>query len=334
VRCALALLAGLTLAGLTGCGSSAHKVGQAACAWHLRKPGTPTDDDLTGLAFPDLRHGWAVGGIDRPVIRVTSDGGATWRAQHAQGDNGLSAVAFADDANGWAVGVHNTLFVTTDGGSSWTRQDPRLTRDGNLYDVSFVDRDHGWVVGSGGVIRRTDDGGRTWTAQQPGTHEDLSNVQFTGRLHGWIAAGDGEILHTADGGATWAPVYSASSKNNEVVAGDWFLNARQGWVSGSQDDGESNHGVVSRTIDGGRTWKHQDVTSFDDVRFGAIAFVDSRHGWVAGYQGELWYSDDGGVSWGSRPTPALGERIYRMVFRDARHGWAVGESGTIEVCTA
>jgi hypothetical protein len=145
---------------------------------------------------------------------------------------------------------------------------------------------------------------------------------------------DGEILRTTDGGATWTPVYSTSSKNSEVIAGDWFLNAREGWVSGSQVDGESNHGVVSHTTDAGRTWKHVDVTYFDDVRFGAIAFVDSRHGWAAGYQGELWYSDDGGESWGSRHTPAEGERIYRMVFRGPGHGWAVGQSGTIEACTA
>jgi photosystem II stability/assembly factor-like uncharacterized protein len=54
--------------------------------------------------------------IDWPVIRVTADGGKTWRAQHAAGTNGLSSVAFTDDRHGWAIGVHNLLLATTDGG--------------------------------------------------------------------------------------------------------------------------------------------------------------------------------------------------------------------------
>ena len=275
---------------------------------------------------------WAVGGIDRPVIRTSSDGGRTWRAQRAAGTNGLSEVAFADDRHGWAVGVHNLLLATANGGASWTPQRPRAARDGNLYGVSFVDARHGWVVGSGGLVRVTSDGGRTWTAQRAGTRADLLHVQFTDRLHGWIV-GAGAILRTSDGGATWTQAYSGDAKKSEVVANEFLLDARRGWESGSRDDGFSNHGLVSETNDGGRTWKRHVAKNFDDVRFDALAFTDSRHGWVGGYQGELWYTDNGGASWGSRRTPALGHRIYRMAFLGPAHGWAVGQAGTILACT-
>src|SRR5450755_2947782 len=174
-RFARGLLAMAIVVGLAGCGSSGSGgsgPGPASCSWHLQRSGESADD-LSGVAFPDDLHGWAVGGIDRPVIRVSTDGGATWRAQHAAGTNGLNSVAFTDDRHGWAVGVHNLLLVTTNRGGSWKPGNPDVSHDGNLYGITFVGAQHGWIVGSGGVIRATANGGRTWTAERSGTGEDL-----------------------------------------------------------------------------------------------------------------------------------------------------------------
>ena len=88
-------------------------------------------------------------------------------------------------------------------------------------------------------------------------------MTFVDSLHGWIVAGNGEVLRTVDGGATWAPVYAANQKKNEIVAATFFLDAQRGWESGSQDDGESNHGVVSQTLDGGT---HLDPSGRDQLR--------------------------------------------------------------------
>jgi photosystem II stability/assembly factor-like uncharacterized protein len=331
----LALLSGIALIGLTACGStSAPKVAAAACAWHAERSGPRTTNDLYGLSFPDDRHGWVVGGIDFPVIRVTSDGGRVWRRQHAAGTDGLSDVSFPDDTHGWAVGVDDTVFATTDGGRHWQPERVPLGHHGNLYGVWFVDDHHGWIAGSRGVILVTTDGGRTWRAQRSPTRADLSSVRFINRDDGWIVAGDSELLHTTNAGATWTVAFRASSEHQQLLAGDFFLDASHGWVSGSQVDGEANHGVISRTTDGGRTWTTEDVKYFDDVQISALAFTDAEHGWMTGYQGELWYTDDGGENWGHRRTPREGSRLYAMEFRDATHGWAVGEAGTILACTA
>ena len=335
IRAATLGLLGVGIAAaLSGCGgdSNSAKVGAPPCRWHVQQSRPRTSDDLTGLSFPDITHGWAVGGIDSPTIRATSNGGRSWHAQHAPGTNGLSGVSFADDRHGWAVGVHNLVLVTSDAGARWTARNPHIARDGNLYGVWFADDRHGWIVGSGGRIETTADGGRTWSAQRSGTRQDLQGVQFADRRHGWIQT-PGEILRTADGGATWTRSYAASSRHGEIVANETFLSPTLGWTSGSRDDGSASHGVVSETTNGGRSWATHDITTFDDVRFDAIAFTDARHGWVAGYQGELFYTDDGGVSWAEHDPSTLGDRLDAIVLRDATHGWAVGEAGTIIACT-
>jgi photosystem II stability/assembly factor-like uncharacterized protein len=328
------LIVGLAVVG-SRVATSTRGVGQAACAWHAQQPGPGTSDDLTGVSFPDTKHGWAVGGIDRPIIRATSDGGLTWRAQDQPGTNGLAAVSFVDDVHGWAVGVHNSLLATADGGATWTDENPRIDHDGDIFSVRFVDQRHGWIVGERGLIRVTSDGGRTWTSQTAGTDEDLDQVSFTDLLHGWVVAGKGELLRTTDGGATWSPAYTASAKRSEAVAGASFLDSGRGWESGSEDsgDGEHHYGVVSQTVDGGATWRHRTVSRFDDERFTTVGFVEGSHGWVAGYSGDLYYTADGGRTWAMRPSPDDGEKINQMVFPDAAHGWAVGDAGTILACT-
>jgi photosystem II stability/assembly factor-like uncharacterized protein len=333
IICVMCVGMAVALIGCGGSGSSGLKVGAPACRWHVEKVQPATTDDLTGLSFPDATHGWAVGGIDGPTIRATSNGGQSWHAQHAAGTNGLSAVSFADDRHGWAVGVHNLVLTTSDGGAHWTAQDAHIARDGNLYGVWFVDDRHGWIVGSGGVIEMTANGGRTWTAQQSGTHQDLQAVQFTDLRNGWIQT-DGEILRTTDGGVSWTHVYSAPAQHSQIVAGEIFLSPTIGWASGSQDDGSANHGVIDETTNGGQSWTTHDIKTFDDVRFGAIAFTDARHGWVAGYQGELFYTDNGGVSWAEHDPSTVGNRLFAVVFRGATHGWAVGQVGTIIGCSA
>src|SRR5262249_44130478 len=59
-------------------------------------------------------------------------------------------------------------------------------------------------------------------------------------------------------------------------------------------------GVVVRTADGFRTWTS---TLTDDRDFYRVAFADSQRGWLAGGEGTLWRTEDGGVRWRAEPNP-------------------------------
>jgi photosystem II stability/assembly factor-like uncharacterized protein len=85
---------------------------------HWRMQPSVTPGPLSDVAFPDARHGWAVGPAG--TIIATADGGRTWRAQHTDPRYDLKAVAFSDATHGWAIFSNVALLATGDGGVAWT----------------------------------------------------------------------------------------------------------------------------------------------------------------------------------------------------------------------
>jgi len=104
--------------------------------WQTRLTGDATTY-LGGVAFPDARHGWAVGAGG--VILATENGGKTWGAQHAGvGDRGLRNVTFSDLTHGWALVDKWGLLATENGGRTWTVVLPR--GPGHIvWDIAALD---------------------------------------------------------------------------------------------------------------------------------------------------------------------------------------------------
>lgn len=167
----------------------------------------PTRAMLTGVSFPDARHGWAVG--HDGVILATTDGGETWQRQ----DDGhnletvLLDVYFRDTRHGFAVGAYGKFYATADGGKNWTVGKPapddvhynRITGgpDGYLY-----------LAGESGTVLTSADNGRTWTRVE---------VPYDGSLFGVLPLGQdgivtyglrGHILRSDDHGGSWEPLNS------------------------------------------------------------------------------------------------------------------------------
>ena len=130
--------------------------------------------DLYAVSLTDANTGIAVSSSDDlgypGIILRTTDGGATWTEQFANGPRQIGA---------WL-------------GLDFTGVD--------LISVSFSDANTGTVVGSGGTILRTTDGGVTWTKQSSGTTNDLWGVFFTDANTGTVVGSDGTILRTTAGG--------------------------------------------------------------------------------------------------------------------------------------
>ena len=149
------------------------------------------------VSFVDAKHGWVVCDryIDHAVSSIilrTTDGGLTWRLQHAtRRETALRDITFVDRLHGWAVGQSNgasgacIVLTTRNGGRTWSKQRLSCPVGWGGLQVRFVGRLHGWVV-CGSVIWATVDGGRHWRLQRPGG--EVLAVAFVDRSHGWAIA--------------------------------------------------------------------------------------------------------------------------------------------------
>ena len=245
--------------------------------------------------FWDALTGWRSAGA---TIERTTDGGATWQSA-ATGLQGIDAFQFVDARVGWAWHAESLgLAHTTDGGATWQSQD---TGSPSLTDLQFVDANHGWVR-DGLQIRRTTDGGNTWHdfAAPPDPQTDWSYIRyqllFADATHGWafrtgahgpcMAPGYYALLsHTTDGGSSWGP--------DEGIPADniFFLDRERGfgWYNRC-DDRDHASWSLSRTADGGRTWR--EILWGESGAPSGLYTPDMERVWSS-----IGYSSDGGFTW-------------------------------------
>ncbi len=257
------------------------------------------------ISFGSATHGWLAGG---PNLWRSTDGGATWTAQHTF----AASVDWLHAEDATCAWVQNgaVLWRTVDGGATWQR----LT-DAAPAVVSFRTASEGWGA-NGGSILKTTDGGRTWRTIF--TLPAAKPVDwFWDALTGWRAAGS-TMERTTDGGATWQAAATGLAGIDAFV----FVDARHGWAWHAASLG------LAHTTDGGATWQPQNTGS---AALTDLQFVDPQHGWVRS-GAQVRGTSDGGQSWHALAAPPMpptpppeGPPHYESVqvqFVDAARGWA------------
>ncbi|GEM_PF-826611 len=269
---------------------------------------------LNAITYGGSRN-WMAVGRSGAIIRTT-DGGGTWIRCFKGTTRTLNDVYFTSTNVGNIVTRTSHFMRTTDGGSTWTSLLPGIP--GSVSRVSFADSTRGIAVGPGGMIHRTVDAGRTWSYRGV-TRDDLGNVAFLGAST-WTAVGsNGTILRSTDDGETWMRQPSGSSKRFWCIA---FSDVRSGIVIGS---------TILRTTDGGETWKDLDTSGkgyFEGWGVMDASFTDANTGTVVGWEGRIYRTTNGGMSW-SRQFSGATAILYSVHFSDINTGTAVGSSGTI-----
>ena len=290
----------------TGCFSEPRSRGGARRAAVLPRRPTAVERGSVIFTLPaarlqewfwDALTGWRSASA---TIERTTDGGATWQAANS-GLQGIDAFKFVDARNGWTW--HNAslgLAHTTDGGATWQPQD---TGSAALTDLQFVDAQHGWVRNDL-QIRRTTDGGQSWHAipapaePVPG-RGDTPQLLFVDATRGWVSfhwstgectpgpSFDSRLSHTTDGGSTWGPPEPVRVDHVTFLERDRGF----GWYWHCED---RNYAAweISRTEDGGRTWKY---VLWNDDSSGPwdLYAADPERLWM----GDARYSSDGGLTW-------------------------------------
>lgn len=170
--------------------------------------------------------------------------------------------------------------------------------------------------------------GQAWTSLEIPTGETLRAIHFPSPAQGWAAGYNGTILHSSDGGMTWSKQSSGTSERFLAIR---FVNEQVGWAGAGR--------YVTRTVDGGSTWKSvgADPSPF---RFRNSLFpVSANQAWApvnsSGTPGtSRWFSRytvQGNGSVLEEDFNVLGSsaQFLDIFFVDEDTGWSVGTPGQI-----
>jgi hypothetical protein len=175
-----------------------------------------------------------------------------------------------------------------------------------------------WVVGAGGLagVWRYDG----FAPGTTGTTADLHDLS-TYEGFGGVAVGvEGTVLTTADG-ATWAadPDVAAllGAPAPTLYAAD-LLSDGTLWVVGAG-------GLVLHRGDEG--WAAVDLGTDADLH--DVAFASVNRGMVAGDDGVVFRTDDGGATWVAAPAPGTVHALVYSGAADEPVRWATGPDGVV-----
>ncbi|HKS26941.1 MAG TPA: YCF48-related protein [Pyrinomonadaceae bacterium] len=113
----------------------------------------------------------------------------------------------------------------------------------------------------------------------------------------------------------------------------YFLDARRGWVAGS-------NGTLLETTDGGETWRAAARRPTEDT-IRDIYFSDEKSGWIvcerdmyklrtnSEVRTYLMKTVDGGKEWQKVTLADSDARLMRAVFTEGGRAWAFGEAGAL-----
>jgi photosystem II stability/assembly factor-like uncharacterized protein len=261
----------------------------------------PSDGRAKYLKFFDASVGVLALVGTQPVLRRTSDGGATWLSRPALREpSTVLSWSFVDSDHGWMLAAAQRpgellpahLYRTEDGGLSWTDLGRPVPDEDQAFQVQFSYLTTGWLTtaSSGPYAYRSQDFGSTW-----------SRVPLPAPGEGWPAGGRFFVaLRPTSGQGLVASVVHFANVVGRSAVGATI---------------RAYPPLTVRSFDGGRLRTYVYTTVLDQVVTGPFAAESPPN------QTELG-TTDGGKTWSSvaLPSPAGAIGYY-----DAAHWWWIGE---------
>jgi photosystem II stability/assembly factor-like uncharacterized protein len=300
------------------------------------------DIGLRDVFFVTVDKGWAAG--DKGTIIHTRDAGATWTAQMGgdpeASEDRVSLLRFLDETHGWAVKDGRVL--RTEDGEAWEDLGAAPQYIHELAMSSPTDGVAAGFLGMGSVpstLLKTRDGGRTWIpvaqctvkAMVAGLNRQIpcnvGRIQFVTPSVGYLVAKtkcvgpceNPSILgKTEDGGNSWR-FFVGPGDPDVVGATDLFFTDENTGVVRTTD------GKLSRTTDGGVTWKGL-LASVSP--YSRLIFADPEVGWALEFHEKMSYTVDGGDRWSSRAFRFPGSP-WAWSFPRRDRAYVVGDHGMV-----
>jgi photosystem II stability/assembly factor-like uncharacterized protein len=191
-----------------------------------------------------------------------------------------------------AVGERGLVLLSDDNGQGWRQA--RVPVSVGLSAVQFVDERNGWAIGHAGVVLATHDAGESWVVQLDGLR--AAQIELDAAKAAQASALDQD---SAEARVQSAERLVADGADKPFLALE-FIDPQRGLIVGA-------YGLALQTLDGGATW-HSVLGQIDNpmaMHLYAISH-QQQHWFLAGEQGYLARSDDGGASFTQLKSPYEG----------------------------
>jgi photosystem II stability/assembly factor-like uncharacterized protein len=223
-----------------------------------------------------------------------------------------SGVAFVQPPNG----APSIAFSTTDAGNSWKPID--AVAPGSVRRLWFFDAQNGFAVGANTLLATTD-GGKTWKSRPAAAGQDLTSIRCIDLKTCLMTTVRGDkLLRTIDGGDTVTQITPSS----QAIYAAAFNSATRVAAVGSagttvlSDDGGVNYTPISTNLD---------IPLYSRLRPGPVP----GSAWAVGQgNGQLAYTNDGGVSWHQDGVPTS-RNMLDVSFASSSTGYALDDAGAL-----
>lgn len=271
--------------------------------WQLKPTGVY--EDFLCVKFPGPNRGYVCG--SNGYFARSTDGGKTWLKRPTPVNQTIQCMFWIDSLKGYVGGDMGILYFTRDGGDSWEAQYSGYSTN-PIMAIYFRDSFHGYLAGGYGFYAYTNNKGKTWTKSNLPSQSWGTGVYFSDSLNGIISArfGTGTLFITKNAGKTWTNI---SQKENNVLNGLCFINSAKILCPAQQG------AVYNFDLNG--KYAYENLT-YSHIYYD-IQFRDSNYGIVAGDNGVIARSLNGGKTWNFTTKWVINKLNMDLFYLDSNH---------------
>lgn len=282
--------------------------------------------DVKSVDFPSPETGYAAAYMPgyssnaQNVIFKTTDGGISWFDINSGYNFDVPDwIGFFNDS----VGLYRRneiYFKTIDGGKTWNEV---LSQDTYFGGCDIIDSVNAYAV-SGTKLYYSTDAGSSWDEYSISGYEtsEFYDVDFIDYNNGFAvgdSAGSALLMRTTDGGISWENKIKKSDNLNKVLTSVCALS--QASVNVLSEDGYS--------LNSHNMFESYSLILVDGINtLNSIAFKNALNGTIAGDNGSLYFTTNGGNSWASYNT-GYSDKFYSVMYSGEGTGWIAGSSGVL-----
>ena len=241
------------------------------------------------------------------------DGVARTEAQDIRRTDQFQAIANSEKSI-VVVGSGGVVLRKPLDGDSWQRIE--LAEAESLVDVALCPDGRFVALSMSKNVWQSEDEGTTWKSFPITTEEDVLDLTCAPDNSVWVVGSFSTITHAKDLAGEWA---SESLFEDAMLTNIQFINNDEVIIAGE-------FGFFARSNDGGASWQPPAYIPNEFYVHGML-FSDLENGWVSGLAGQIYATEDGGVSWSLSETPTASP-LYGL-YQNGGELYAFGDHATV-----